>query len=158
LTTGVMLLACWGLIQSLLDLPFSLYSTFRLESRFGFNQTTPATFWLDRVKGLLVAFALGVPFAYGVLAFIMYSGPLWWLWGGLVVVVFQFALMIVVPIFIMPLFNKFTPLENGELKTRLESLAQKCQFAARDIFVMDGSKRSAHSNAYFTGLGKNRRI
>jgi STE24 endopeptidase len=158
LTDGVVLLLCFMLIRSVLNLPLQLYGTFRLESRFGFNQTTPRTFWIDRAKGLLIAIAIGVPFAYGVLAFIMYSGSLWWLWAGLFVIAFQAAMMVIVPIFIMPLFNKFTPLQDGDLKARLESLAQACQFAARGIFVMDGSKRSAHSNAFFTGLGKSRRI
>ena len=158
LTAGVLLLLTWTLIQSALHLPFELYSTFRLESRFGFNTTTPRTFWMDRLKGFGLAVALGVPFAYGVLAFIMYSGPFWWLWASLFVIAFQFAMMVFIPIFISPLFNKFMPLDEGELKSRLEQLAKKCEFAARGIFVMDGSKRSAHSNAYFTGFSKGRRI
>jgi STE24 endopeptidase len=158
LTDGVVLLLGFMLIRTLIDLPLQLYSTFRLESRFGFNKTTPHTFWMDRIRGLLLSLVLGAPFAYGVLAFIMYSGSLWWLWASLFVIAFQAAMMVIVPIFIMPLFNKFTPLQDGELKSRLESLAQACRFAARGIFVMDGSKRSAHSNAYFTGLGKSRRI
>ncbi len=158
LTAGVLLIGGYGLTAMFLNLPLQLYSTFRIEARFGFNTTTPKTFWLDRIKGLAIGLVLGVPLLYALIAFILFSGPLWWLWAGLAVIAFQVVMMILAPIIIMPLFNKFTPLQDGELKTRLEQLAQHCAFAASGIFVMDGSKRSAHSNAFFTGLGKGRRI
>jgi STE24 endopeptidase len=158
LTSGVLLIAAFSLVQMLLGLPLQLYSTFRIESRFGFNTTTPKTFWIDRVKGLVLAGVIGIPLLYAVLAFIQYSGPLWWLWASLAMIAFQFVMMILFPIFIAPWFNKFTPLDDGPLKSRLEQLAQQCNFAARGIFVMNGSKRSAHSNAFFTGIGKGRRI
>lgn len=158
LTSGVLLIAAFSVVQMMLGLPLQLYSTFRIESRFGFNTTTARTFWMDRVKGLVLAAVIGIPVLYAVLAFIEYSGPLWWLWASLAMIGFQFVMMILFPIFIAPWFNKFTPIDEGALKARLEQLARQCDFAARGIFVMDGSKRSAHSNAFFTGIGKGRRI
>lgn len=155
---GVALLVCFGLVLTIVDLPLQLYSTFRIESRFGFNKTTVKTFWLDRVKGLILTLLIGVPFQYAILLFIVKGGTYWWLWASVFVIAFQLVMMIAYPILIAPLFNKFTPLQEGELRTRLNDLAQRCQFAARGIFVVDGSKRSAHSNAYFTGIGKSRRI
>lgn len=155
---GVWLIFIFSLVNALVHLPFSLYSTFALESRFGFNTTTPATFVLDRVKSLTLSIALGIPFLYALMALVLRSGPLWWLWSALFVIGFQFLMMVLFPLVIAPLFNTFKPLEDGELKSRLETLAQKCGFATRGIFVVDGSRRSAHSNAYFTGLGKARRI
>ena len=148
----------FSFLSGILSLPLELYETFRLEARFGFNQTTTGTFWLDKLKGLLLALVIGVPFLYALLAFVIYTGALWWLWAALFVIAFQLALTIIYPLLIAPLFNKFTPLAEGELKQRLEELARQCAFAVRGIFVMDGSKRSAHSNAYFTGLGRARRI
>lgn len=158
LTSGVLLLGAFTVINMLLQLPLTAYSTFGLEARFGFNKTTPKTFILDRVKGLVISAVLGAPFLYALLAFMTRSGPLWWLWAALFVVAFQLVMMVLYPLVISPLFNKFTPLQEGELKTRLEALARHTNFALQGIFVMDGSKRSAHSNAYFTGLGKARRV
>jgi STE24 endopeptidase len=155
---GVALLVLFGLIRSILNLPFELYSTFRIESRFGFNKTTARTFWMDRLKGLVLSLVIGIPFQYAILAFIVNGGKHWWLWASLFVIAFQLVMMVAFPILVAPLFNKFTPLNDGELKSRLEELARRCQFAARGIFVVDGSKRSTHSNAYFTGIGKSRRI
>jgi len=155
---GVFLLFIFSLLNGVLHLPFSIYSTFRIESRFGFNKTSFGTFVLDRIKGLVLSVVLGVPFLYALLALVLRSGPLWWLWSALFVIGFQFLLMILFPLIIAPFFNTFTPLQDGNLKRQLEALAQKCGFATRGIFVVDGSKRSAHSNAYFTGLGKARRI
>jgi STE24 endopeptidase len=158
LTYGVLLIGIFAAIGDVLHLPFEIYGTFVLEARFGFNRTTVRTFILDKLKGVLLALVLGVPFLYALLAFISGTGSLWWLWAALFVIGFQLVMTVLYPLIIAPLFNKFTPLVEGELKQSLEALAQKCSFATRGIFVMDGSKRSAHSNAYFTGLGKARRI
>ena len=155
---GVWLLFAFSLVNAILHMPFSLYSTFAIESRFGFNKTSFGTFVLDRFKGLILSIVLGIPFLYALMALVLRSGPLWWLWSALFVIGFQFLLMFLFPVLIAPFFNKFTPLQEGDLKRQLEALAQKCGFATRGIFVVDGSKRSAHSNAYFTGLGKARRI
>jgi STE24 endopeptidase len=145
-------------INSLLHLPFEVYETFSIEAKFGFNQTTVETFIMDKIKGTLLLVVIGTPFFYALLAFVSMTGKLWWLWATFFVIGFQFVMMVLFPIFIAPIFNKFSPLEDSDLKKKLEELAQKCHFAARGIFVMDGSKRSNHSNAYFTGLGKARRI
>lgn len=158
LTRGVVLLFAASVAGGLLHLPLELYSTFVLEERFGFNKTDAKTFLLDKIKALIVGVVIGVPFMYGLLSFMHYSGPLWWVWAALFVIGFQFLMMVLYPLFIAPLFNKFTPLGDGELKAKLEDLAQRTNFATRGIFVMDGSKRSSHSNAYFTGFGRARRI
>jgi STE24 endopeptidase len=155
---GVALLLFFSMINGLMHLPFSLYGTFVLEERFGFNKTTFKTYVADRIKGLVLSLVLGIPFLYALMALVTRSGPLWWLWSALFVIGFQFLLMILFPLVIAPLFNKFTPLQDGDLKRELEALAQKCGFAAQGIYVMDGSRRSAHSNALFMGLGKARRI
>lgn len=155
---GVALLLSFSVINSVVHLPLELYSTFRIERRFGFNTTTARTFWLDRIKGLLLTLVIGIPFLYAILLFITKAGVLWWLWASGFVVAVQLVMMVAFPILIAPLFNKFTPLPDGELKTRLIDLAQRCRFAARAILVVDGSTRSTHSNAYFTGIGKSRRI
>jgi STE24 endopeptidase len=158
LTHGVAVLLLFSLLTGLLGLPLTIYETFWLEARFGFNRTSVRTFILDRVKGILVLLVLGGPFLYALLALITRAGELWWVWAALFVIGFQCLMMVLVPLVIAPLFNKFTPLEEGELKTRLEDLARQCDFAVRGIFLVDGSKRSGHSNAYFTGIGKARRI
>ncbi|MGD0090028.1 MAG: M48 family metallopeptidase [Planctomycetota bacterium] len=158
LTHDVAVLLAFIMLNALLSLPLELYATFRLEARFGFNKCTLGTFVLDKLKGLLLLLVLGVPFLYGVLALLTRAGPLWWLWAGLFVIAFQFVIMVLFPVLIAPLFNKFTPLQEGELKTQLEALARQCGFATGGVFVVDGSKRSAHSNAFFMGLGKTRRI
>ena len=158
LTDSVLVLVLFVLTTAAVSLPLELYATFRLEARFGFNKTTAGTFWLDKLKGLFLLLVLGVPFLYALLALILWTGPLWWLWAGLFVIGFQFLIMVLFPGFIAPLFNRFTPLQEGDLKTQLEALARACGFAVRGISVVDGSRRSAHSNAYFTGLGRWRRI
>ncbi len=158
LTHGVAFLVAFSLINTLAHLPLQLYSTFKLEARFGFNKMDLRTFFLDKLKGLMLGAILGIPFLYALLAFMAGSGPLWWLWASLFVIGFQFLMRILHPLVITPLFNKFTPLEPGELKERLEALARDAGFATRGIFVMDGSKRSAHSNAYLTGIGRAHRI
>jgi STE24 endopeptidase len=155
---NVLLIFAFMIVSGLLALPLELYSTFRLEARFGFNKMTVSTFIIDQIKSLALMLILGIPFLYFLLFFMTQSGPWWWLWSALFVIGFQCLMIWIYPVFIAPLFNKFTPLQEGELKTDLEKLARECQFAAQGIFVMDGSKRSAHSNAYFTGFGKARRI
>ena len=143
---------------SLLTLPLSIYATFVIEGRFGFNRTTPRTFLLDRVKGLGLAVLLGAPFLAGVLALFEYAGYYAWLYCWIAVTIFSLILQYVAPTWIMPLFNKFTPLESGELKEAILNYARSVNFLIKNVFVMDGSKRSSKSNAFFTGFGRNKRI
>src|SRR5438132_13723289 len=143
---------------SILALPFAWYAQFKLEERFGFNTTTIKTWVLDRVKGFLLALLLGYPLLTLVLKIIEWTGATWWLWAAGIVVAFQLLLMLIGPAVIMPLFNKFTPLPEGVLRQRLFALAQRAGFPTRSIEVMDGSKRSRHSNAFFTGFGRFRKI
>src|SRR5215475_3475769 len=147
-----------GIALSIVSLPFGWYAQFRLEERFGFNATTTTTWVLDRLKGLLLAALLGFPLLTLVLKLIEWTGPSWWIWTAVVVIVFQLLLLLIAPAVIMPLFNKFTPLPEGSLRERLFSLASRTNFPTRSIDVMDGSKRSRHSNAFFTGLGRFRKI
>ena len=147
-----------GIAVSVPALPFDWYAQFRVEERFGFNTTTLKTWIVDRIKGLLLAVLLGYPLLVLVLKMIEWTGPSWWLWATVVVITFQLLLLLIAPAIIMPLFNKFTPLPEGELRERLFALAQRTDFPARRIEVMDGSKRSRHSNAFFTGLGSFRKI
>src|SRR5947208_11032504 len=147
-----------GIALSILGLPFTWYAQFKLEERFGFNTTTMKTWVLDRMKGFLIAALLGYPLLAVVLKLIEWTGANWWLWAAAVVIAFQLLLLLIAPAIIMPLFNKFTPLSEGELRERLFALAQRTDFPARRIEVMDGSKRSRHSNAFFTGLGRFRKI
>ena len=147
-----------GVVLSLPSLPFDWYSQFRLEQRFGFNTTTPGTWWADRVKGLLLALVLGYPLLVLVLKLVEWTGQWWWLWAWAAVLAFQLAMAVLAPVLIMPLFNKFTPLPEGGLRDRLLELARRTQFRAASIQVMDGSKRSRHSNAFFTGFGGFRKI
>lgn len=143
---------------SLVSLPLDWWSQFRLEERFGFNKSTPGLWAADKVKGALVGFVLGFPLIWVLLALVNWTGSAWWIWGFAVFFGFQLVMMIVYPMFVMPLFNKFTPLPDGELKTALMELADRTGFRAKTILVMDGSRRSAHSNAFFTGFGRFRRI
>jgi len=158
LTLSVVQVAIFLGVNTLIWLPFNLWDTFMLEARFGFNKTDLKTFVMDRIKGLILGVILGLPFLYAALYLILYSGPWGWLYAGCFVIAFQFAMMILIPLVIAPLFNKFSPLQDGELKSSLEHLAERCKFATCGIFVVDGSRRSSHSNAYFTGLGRARRI
>jgi STE24 endopeptidase len=158
IASGLAFIGLLSLAFSLLSLPFSVYDTFRIEARFGFNRTTIKTFVLDRLKGLLLGIVLGGPLLAGVLAFFQYAGPYAWLYGWLVSAIFTLVMTLVAPVWIMPLFNKFTPLEEGELKRSNMSYANRIGFRVSDIFVMDGSKRSNKSNAFFTGFGRNKRI
>ena len=147
-----------GIALSLLGLPFDWYAQFRLEERFGFNTTTMKTWVLDRLKGLMLAVLLGYPLLALLLKVIGWAGSTWWLWSWAIFVVFQFLLMLIAPALIMPLFNKFTPLPEGSLRERLFDLARRTDFPTRGIDVMDGSRRSRHSNAFFTGFGRLRKI
>lgn len=143
---------------SFVGFPFQIYRTFVLEEKFGFNKTTLKIFIVDRIKGLFLSLFLSVPLLYLVFWFMATSGDSWWLWVWVSLMTFQFLMTALFPTFIAPLFNKFTPLADGELKTKIESLAQKINFKMSGIYTIDGSKRSGHSNAYFAGLGKMRRI
>ena len=147
-----------GIALSIPGLPFAWYAQFKIEERFGFNTTSMKTWIADRVKGLLLAVLLGYPLLALVLKLIEWTGANWWLWAAAVVIAFQLLLLLIAPAIIMPLFNKFTPLAEGELRQRLFALAQRTHFPTRSIEVMDGSKRSRHSNAFFTGLGRFRKI
>ncbi len=155
---GAGFLAAAGVALSAADLPFEWHGQFGLEERFGFNTTTAATWWMDRVKGLLLALALGYPLLVLILHLAGWLGAGWWFWAWVCLAVFQLVLLLAGPVLILPLFNKFTPLPPGELREGLLALGRRAGFGARDIQVMDGSKRSRHSNAFFTGLGRFRKI
>ena len=147
-----------GFAMSLPGLPFDWYGQFRLEEKFGFNTTTQKTWWLDRLKGLMLAAVLGYPLLVLILKIVEWTGAEWWLWAWGALLGFQLLMLVLAPVLIMPLFNKFTPLPEGSLRERLLKLAQRTSFVAKSIQVMDGSKRSRHSNAFFTGFGKFRKI
>jgi STE24 endopeptidase len=147
-----------GVVLSLMGLPLAWYSQFRLEERFGFNTTTPKVWWMDRLKGLLLALVLGYPLLVLILKLIEWTGSLWWFWAWACMMAFQLLMLVLAPVLILPLFNKFTPLPEGSLRQRLLALGTKTAFPARNIQVMDGSKRSRHSNAFFTGFGRFRKI
>jgi STE24 endopeptidase len=152
------LLAAFALIGSALDLPFELYSTFRIEQRFGFNRMTAKLFVADLLKNSAVGALIGLPLAALILWLMGAAGTLWWLWAWGAWVAFNLVLLVLYPTVIAPLFNKFEPLSDAALKERVQSLMQRCGFAAKGLFVMDGSRRSAHANAYFTGLGAAKRV
>jgi STE24 endopeptidase len=152
------LLAVFGLISGLLDLPFTLYSTFRIEERFGFNKMTFKLWLADLVKSTLVGIVIGLPIVALILWLMGSAGSLWWLWAWGVWMGFNLLVLVLYPTVIAPLFNKFKPLEDETLKARVTALMQRCGFAAKGLFVMDGSKRSAHANAYFTGFGAAKRV
>ena len=145
-------------LTSLIDLPISLYRQFRLEQRFGFNRMTLRLFVLDALKGTLIGAALGLPLLAAMLALMAGAGALWWFWAWALWMAFNLAVLVLYPTVIAPLFNKFLPLEPGAVRDRIELLLQRCGFSSAGLFVMDGSKRSAHGNAYFTGFGKAKRI
>lgn len=149
------------LVMTLLSIPswpWEWWGQFRLEERFGFNTSTQKTWWLDRVKSLVLSAVLGLPLLALLFQLVHWAGDLWWWWGWLALMSFQLLLMVVAPMIIMPLFNKFTPLPEGPLKERLWNLARRTGFQARAIEIMDGSRRSRHANAFFTGLGRFRKI
>jgi STE24 endopeptidase len=146
------------LIGALLDLPFEWWSTFRIEERFGFNRSSGRLFAIDLLKGLLVSAALGLPLAALVLWIMGRTGGWWWLWAWGTWTAFVLLMQLIYPTLIAPLFNKFEPLRDETLAARVRALMQRCGFAAKGLFVMDGSRRSAHGNAYFTGLGASKRV
>ena len=152
------LLAAFVLIGGLVSLPMGWWSTFRIEERFGFNKMTLALWLGDLVKGTLVAALIGLPIAALMLWLMGAAGPLWWLWAWGAWMAFNLLLLVLYPTVIAPLFNKFEPLKDEDLKNRVNALMQRCGFAASGLFVMDGSKRSAHANAYFTGFGAAKRV
>ncbi len=152
------LLLAFGLIGGLLDLPSTLYQTFVIEEKFGFNKTTLKLWLADMVKGIAVGLVLGLPLAALVLWLMDAGGTLWWLYAWGVMVGWQLLMMWLAPAYILPLFNKFTPLDDASLKDRVAALMARAGFTAKGFFVMDGSKRSAHSNAFFTGFGSNKRV
>jgi STE24 endopeptidase len=154
----LVLLAGISIIGSLIELPLDLYSTFRLEQRYGFNRMTPALWLRDAAMGLVLGVLIGGPIAGLILWLMAAAGPLWWLWAWSVWTGFSLLMMIVFPTLIAPLFNQFEPLKDEAVKTKVEGLMQRCGFASKGLFVMDGSKRSAHGNAYFTGLGAAKRV
>jgi STE24 endopeptidase len=154
----VALLVAFAAISGLLDLPFEYYRQFVLEQRFGFNKMTLKLWLADMVKGALLGAVIGLPLVWVVLTLMEKTGDLWWLYAWLVWSGFQLLMMVLFPTVIAPLFNKFTPLADDSLKSRIEALMQRVGFASKGLFVMDGSKRSAHGNAYFSGFGANKRI
>ena len=158
LIRGVLFCLAVGVIFSLASLPIDLYSTFGIESRFGFNKTTLSLYFSDKLKGLILGIMIGGPFLYVVLWLMQATGEYWWIWAFVFITLFQLLMIIIVPTFIAPWFNKFEPLASGELRDRILALAKQIGFKSSGIFLMDGSKRSAHSNAYFTGIGGAKRI
>lgn len=158
LLTGLLFMGSLMLAKAIFSLPFSIYTTFVIEERFGFNRTTPATFFMDRVKGLILALLIGTPLLAGILAFFEYAGPSAWWMCWLAMTLFTLVIQFIAPTWIMPLFNRFTPLAEGELRDAILAYARSIDFPLQNVFVMDGSKRSGKSNAFFTGFGKNRRI
>jgi len=146
------------LFKGVISLPFSIYHTFVIEERFGFNQTSWSTFLIDIVKGLLLAAVLGTPLLAGILAFFEYAGNSAWWYCWIAITVYMLGVQFIAPTWIMPLFNKFSPLNAGELKSAILTYASSIKFPVENVYVMDGSRRSSKSNAFFTGFGKHRRI
>ncbi|WP_319778589.1 M48 family metallopeptidase [Maridesulfovibrio sp.] len=156
--TGLIFYAGLAVLSDIASLPFSLYSTFVIEEKFGFNKTTLKTFFLDKLKGYLLGAIIGGAILSGVLLFFNAAGSLAWLWCWLFTVLITLGIQYIAPTWILPLFNKFTPLEDGELKNKIEGFAAENGFELSGIFMIDGSKRSTKANAYFTGFGKKKRI
>jgi STE24 endopeptidase len=158
LINGLLYIGILFIVYSLITLPFDVYNTFVIEERFGFNRTTRWTFFLDQVKGLGLALLLGGPLLAGVLALFEFAGPYAWLYCWAAVTLFSLVIQYLAPTWIMPLFNKFTPMESGELKDAIFTYASSVNFPLKNVSVMDGSRRSSKSNAFFTGFGRNKRI
>lgn len=154
----IALLLTFVLINGLIDLPFSVYQTFVVEQRFGFNRITPRLWMLDLIKSTAMGALIGLPLASLALWMMGATGDLWWLWTWCVWTVFNLLMLLIYPTWIAPVFNKFQPLEDPALKARVDLLMARCGFQSKGFFVMDGSKRSAHANAYFTGFGKSKRV
>lgn len=158
LVSGLIYIGILVAAKAILGLPFSIYATFVIEERFGFNKTTWRTFIIDKLKALMLALVLGIPLLAAILGFFQYAGPWAWLYCWLAVVIFMLVVQYIAPTWIMPLFNRFEPLPDGELRDAITDYARSIDFALENIFVMDGSKRSTKSNAFFTGFGRHRRI
>jgi STE24 endopeptidase len=156
--SGAIFLFLTGALMALPGLPLSWYSQFRIEDRFGFNTSTQARWWMDRLKGLMLSLVLGLPLLWLLLKLVDWTGQWWWLWAWGALLGFQLLMTVLAPVLILPLFNKLTPLPEGALRQRLLNLAASARFHAGNILVMDGSKRSRHSNAFFTGFGAFRKI
>ena len=158
LTTGVAFILATVFISALLEMPFSLYKTFGLESRFGFNKTTPALYLTDLLKQTVLFLLIGAPLIFTALWLMQASGEFWWLYLWLVWMAFNLVAMVIYPIWIAPLFNKFEALDDDAIRSSVTRLMDRTGFKVQGLFVVDGSRRSAHSNAYFTGLGKSKRV
>src|SRR5450830_1418203 len=152
------LVVAFAVISGVIDLPLDYYRQFVLEARFGFNKMTPALFFLDALKNTLIGAVIGLPLLWVILMLMDKSGALWWFYAWLVFSAFQLLMLLLYPSVIAPLFNKFSPLDDDSLRSRIEGLMQRVGFASKGLFVMDGSKRSAHGNAYFSGFGAGKRI
>ena len=155
---AILFLILGGVPGALLSLPFALYSEFGIEKHFGFSNMTLGMWIADEIKGFFVNMTIMIPLLLAMIGLFKYASDWWWILLGCIYFAFSIGISIIYPIFIAPIFNKFTPLEEGELKTRLEELLKKCGFKASGLFVMDASRRSGHSNAYFTGFGKSKRV
>ena len=158
LVQDLLLIVAVVLLSALVSLPFAAYRTFVIEARYGFNRTTFATWLADLAKGTLVGALLGLPIAALVIALMRWAGGTWWLWAWAAWMAFQLVLLALYPTVIAPLFNRFTPMPEGPARARIEALLARCGFASRGLYLMDGSKRSSHGNAYFTGFGRAKRI
>lgn len=154
----IALVAVLFVLIGALHLPFTVYRQFGLEARYGFNRMTAGLFVVDLVKGVAVAALLGIPVLALILWLMQFAGHAWWIWAWVAWAAFNLLVMLIFPTWIAPLFNKFTPLRDDILRERINALARRCNFSIQDLFVMDGSRRTAHGNAYFTGFGKSRRI
>lgn len=154
----VALIVLVSLIGGLLALPLSYFSTFNIETRFGFNRTTKGLWALDLIKSTVVGLIIGVPLLALLIWLMQAAGTYWWVWAWAVWMAFQLIMLVLYPTVIAPIFNKFKPLPEGETRTRIETLLQRCGFTTSGLFVMDGSRRSGHGNAYFTGMGKAKRV
>ncbi len=155
---GLGVIASIALLMQLVSLPLSLWRTFRLEAAFGFNRTTPALYVADLLKGLALAVLLGGPLLLAMLLLMEHAGRWWWAWAWGLWLAVMFFMAWAWPAFIAPLFNKFSPLQDAQLRTRIEALLGRCGFASKGVFVVDNSRRSSHGNAYFTGIGRHKRI
>lgn len=158
IATGVAVILSFTLISSLIDIPTSLYSNFVIEENFGFNKLTMKTFFVDLFKSTALSLVIGVPLIILILWLMESAGDLWWFYAWLAITLFSLLMMWAYPKFIAPIFNKFQPLEEGEVLSRITNLLERTGFNSQGVFVMDGSRRSSHGNAYFTGFGKNKRI
>src|SRR3569623_1351664 len=150
--------AAFAVISGIIDLPFAYYKQFVLETRFGFYKMSPGFFFDDMIKTAAIGAVFGLPLIWFILLLMVKSGPLWWLYAWIVWSAFQLLMLVLYPTVIAPLFNKFTPLTDDSLRARIERLMQRVGFASKGLFVMDGSKRSAHGNAYFSGFGAAKRV